>query len=71
VRDNLIAEGKSADSRIHIAVKGMRHWTVRIADGTVRTLTEEQFASGVREAARELINDQFAKVQELKQKIYD
>lgn len=70
-RDELVAEGHSADGRIHVAVRGMRHWTVRIADGTVRRLTEEQFAAGVRDAARELISDQFAKIRELKREIYD
>jgi hypothetical protein len=37
----------------------MRSWTVRIKDGTLRTLTEAEFAERVREAADTLIGDQF------------
>lgn len=69
-RDELVAEGRSADGRIHIAVRGMRSWTVQIKDGTLRALAEEEFAARVREAASALISDQFAKVRALKLKIY-
>ncbi|HEY9474043.1 MAG TPA: hypothetical protein VIS06_09355 [Mycobacteriales bacterium] len=44
----------------------MRDWTVRIADGTLRALTEEEFGVRVREAAAELIRDQPDRVRELK-----
>ena len=57
--------------RVHVAVQGMRDWTVRIADGTLRALTEEEFGVRVREAAAELIRDQLDKVRELKQQFYD
>jgi hypothetical protein len=69
-RDELIAEGRSADGRVHLAVRGMRGWTIRIADGTLRELDEEEFTGRVREAAAELIRDQLAKVRTLKARIY-
>ncbi|HEY9474547.1 MAG TPA: hypothetical protein VIS06_11950 [Mycobacteriales bacterium] len=70
-RDDLVAEGRSADGRVYVATQGMRNWTVRIADGTLRALTEEEFAVRVREAAGELIRDQLGKIRELKQQFYD
>ncbi|GIG91435.1 hypothetical protein [Plantactinospora endophytica] len=69
-RDELVAQGRSSDGRIHLAVRGMRIWTVRVADGTVRSLTEEEFAARVSEAAGELIRDQFAKIRVLKHRVY-
>lgn len=69
-RDELIAEGRSADGRVHLQVRGMRSWTVRITNGTLHTLTEDAFAARVHEAAAALIGDQFAKVRELKLEIY-
>jgi hypothetical protein len=69
-RDELVAEGRSADGRIHIAVRGMRSWTVQIKDGTLRTLSEGELAAHVREAASALINDQLTKVRALKLRIY-
>jgi hypothetical protein len=32
-RDELVAEGRSADGRVYLQVRGMRSWTVRIKDG--------------------------------------
>lgn len=69
-RGDLVAVGESADGRIHLRLRGMRSWTVQIKNGTVRALSEDEFAARVREAARLLINDQFAKVRALKLKIY-
>jgi hypothetical protein len=69
-RDSIVAEGRSADGRIQLAVRGMTEWTVRIADGSLRTLTEDEFCARVGEAAAELISDQFAKIRELKNQIY-
>ena len=70
-RDDLVAEGRSVDGRVQVTVQGMRDWTVRIADGTLRALTEEEFGVRVREAAAELIRDQPDRVRELKQQFYD
>ena len=69
-RDELVAEGRSVDDRIYLAVRGMQTWTVHIADGTVRTLDEYEFATQVREAAAELIRDQFRKIRALKDRYY-
>ncbi|MGI5215514.1 hypothetical protein [Plantactinospora sp. CA-290183] len=68
-RDELVAEGRS-DGTIQVSVRGMQVWTVRIADGTVRRLTEQEFAARVQEAAGQLIRDQFRKIGLLKAKIY-
>jgi hypothetical protein len=70
-RDELVAEGRSADGRIHIAVRGMRTWTIRIKDGTLRALDQEAFSARVREAAGMLIDDQLTKVRALKLKFYE
>jgi hypothetical protein len=61
-RDELVAEGRSADGLVQISTRGMQEWTVRIADGTLRTLTENEFAARVSEAAGQLINDQRTKI---------
>jgi hypothetical protein len=39
-RDRLVAEGRSADGVVRVTVLGMRTWTVHIADGTLRALSE-------------------------------
>lgn len=69
-REKLVAEGRSADERIYIALRGMRSWTVRIREGTLRRLTEEQFAAHMRAAVSAFITDQYAKVRALKLEIY-
>ncbi|ASW55514.1 hypothetical protein [Plantactinospora sp. KBS50] len=69
-RRDLVAQGRSNCGRIAISVRGMQSWLVRIAPGTVRQLDEEQFAARLREAAGELIRDQFAGIRVLKSRIY-
>nr|MDT0657600.1 hypothetical protein [Micromonospora sp. DSM 115978] len=69
-RDALLAEGRSGDGRIYVGVRGMRFWVVHIAAGTVRLLTEPEFAERAAEAARELITDQQARVRALKDRCY-
>lgn len=69
-RDELVAEGRSSDGAVEIAVRGMREWTVRIADGTLRRLNEQEFAPRFAEAAAELIRDQSTKIRALKNRIY-
>ena len=70
-RDRLVAEGRPADGRVAVAVRGMRDWQVTIANGTLRALNEDEFAARVNEAAGKLINDQQMKVWELKQRYYE
>jgi hypothetical protein len=70
-RSNLVAEGRSSDGRIHLAVRGMKDWKVRVAPDAMTTMREDEFASQVAVAARELIGDQRAKIRELKVTTYD
>lgn len=69
-RTRLVAEGASADQRVRVSVRGMQDWTIRITAGTVRALTEDQFAACVAEAADDLIADQLAKIRLLKEEHY-
>jgi hypothetical protein len=69
-RAELVAEGWSADGRVGVAVRGMAAWTVRIAGGTLRALDEREFAERFRQAGAELLRDQAAKIQALKDQIY-
>lgn len=69
-RAELVAEGRSTDGRVCVAVQGMTTWTVRIADGTLRSLCEREFGEQVRQAGAELLRDQVAKIQALKAQIY-
>jgi hypothetical protein len=69
-RDDLVARGESADGRIVISVRGMRNWVVRIAPGTLRTLTEDEFAEATGAAGEALVRDQFARIRALKNRIY-
>jgi hypothetical protein len=65
-REQIVASGQSADGRISLSVKGMQHWTVRVQDGTVRELSEDAFAQGVRDAVKQLLDDQARQITELK-----
>lgn len=69
-RDALTAQGRSTDGRVRVQVRGMRDWDVRILPGTVRSLREPEFADRVREAAHDLIQDQFRQVGRLRQEVY-
>ncbi len=69
-RDALAAQGRSADGRVRVRVRGMRDWDVRLQPGTLRTLTEPECADRVREPAHDLIQDQFRKLSRLRQEVY-
>ncbi|GID91351.1 hypothetical protein ACFQFC_10855 [Amorphoplanes digitatis] len=69
-RDELVARGYSADGRISVKAVGMRQWEVHIAPGTVRGLSEHEFAAAAAQAAGELINHQFAQIAALSNKYY-
>jgi hypothetical protein len=69
-RDELVARGYSPDGRIAVKAVGMRQWEVHISPGTVRALSEHEFAEAAAQAAGELINDQFAKIAALSNKYY-
>jgi hypothetical protein len=70
-RSHLVAVGRSADGRVTVQVRGLREVTVRVADGTVQALDESEFAERVTEAAADLLRDQSAKIDELKQRYYE
>jgi len=55
----LSVSGESADGRVRFETQGMRLWTVTIADGTVRTLNEFEFAQRVQQAAGRVIDEWF------------
>jgi hypothetical protein len=65
-RAQLRERGVSGDGRITITAVDMRDIEVRIIDGTLRVLTEQQFAASTREAVTALLNDRRTKVRELK-----
>ncbi|HWS31395.1 MAG TPA: hypothetical protein VN408_01485 [Actinoplanes sp.] len=70
LRQEFVAEGRSADGRITIEVRGMESWRIRITPGTLGVLTEADFAEQFRTAATLLIRDQFAGIRTLKDHIY-
>jgi hypothetical protein len=69
-RDEMVVRGYSADGRVSVKAVGMRQWEVHLTPGTVRELSEEQFAAAVGQAAGDLIRDQFAKIAALSNKYY-
>jgi hypothetical protein len=69
-RAELIAQGRSTDGRVSITARGMTVWTVRIVDGTLRDLDEQEFIERVRQAGAELVRDQIAQIQALKAQVY-
>ncbi len=70
-RDEIVAEGRSADGRVRVQVRGMRQWSVHCAQGTVRALTQEQFCAAAAQATTQLIDDQTSKIRQLKDKVYE
>lgn len=69
-RDELLVEGRSGDGRIRVTARGLRSWRVRIMEGTLARLTEQQFSDGVAEAAGALIAQQMSGIRELKGRVY-
>lgn len=69
-RETVVARGRSTDGHVTLSVEGMRRWTVTIAPGTVRGLSERDFVNAVRQAASGLIQDQLAQITALKYRIY-
>jgi len=70
--EEMRVQGASADGRITIAGwAGMRQWEVRISDGTLRVLTEEEFAAAAAQAARAVVTERFAQAQRAARRIYD
>lgn len=69
-RAELVAEGRSPDGNIVISARGLRSWSVHIARGSVRRLTESEFVEQLAGAARSLVQHQMDLIRELKDDIY-
>jgi len=69
-RDELVAEGSSPDGQIRVSAVGMQNWTVSIEPGLSRTRDEQSFLADLATAANALVDDQFAKIRELKYDVY-
>lgn len=69
-RSKIEAAGKSGDGRISFTCVGMQEIEVEIVPGSVRELTEDEFASRAQEAVAILIQDYLAKVRALKTRFY-
>lgn len=65
-RDAIEVQGTSSDQRIAVSAVGMQDIRVRIADGTIRALNEQEFVASAKEAVDALLQDYLAKVRELK-----
>lgn len=69
-RAELREHGASRDGRITISAVDMHDITVAITRGTLRELSESEFAADTREAVRALLADRRAKVRELKMRYF-
>jgi hypothetical protein len=69
-RSEIAAGGASNDGRIRFSAVGMQDITVEIVPGTVRELTEDQFAARTKEAVTILIQDYMAQVRDLRIRFY-
>ncbi|MGH3391980.1 MAG: hypothetical protein ACRDOO_24165 [Actinomadura sp.] len=65
------AGAKSPDGRIAVASQSLARWKVRIADGTVRRVSEETFKEGFLGAIREVLAQHQFEVLKLKDEYYD
>ena len=70
-RSKLEAIGESNDNRIMITAIGMENFSVHIKPGTLREVSEDQFAASASEAATKLIRDFQLKVDDLKKRYYE
>ena len=69
-RSAIESSGASGDGRIKFSAVGMQDLTVEIVPGTVRELTENQFAVRTKEAVTILIQNYMAKVRDLRIRFY-
>jgi hypothetical protein len=69
-RSEIESSGASGDGRIKFSAVGMQDLTVEIVPGTVRELTENQFAVRTKEAVTILIQNYMAKVRDLRIRFY-
>lgn len=62
---------KSSDGRVMVASQSLARWTVRIAEDTVRRVSEERFKDGFLSAIREVLAQHQFEVMKLKDEYYD
>ncbi|MEN3614514.1 hypothetical protein AAH979_33860 [Plantactinospora sp. ZYX-F-223] len=70
-RDAITARGESSDGRFSISVPGMQQWTVRIQEGAPHRLSESGFTQAVREAVKQMMDDQMRQITDLKLELGD
>jgi len=69
-RSELAVTGRSSDGRIELSTRGMHNWKAAIAPGTLSALKEEEFCERFAEAARDLIENQYAGIARVKAEVY-
>jgi len=68
-RSQVVAEG-GAGGPVEVTAVGMEHWTVRIDPAWHATVDEQTFCDTVSSVASRLVEDQFAKIRQLKVAVY-
>jgi len=66
----LTAQGDCGDGHLQVTAHGMRDFDVRIADGTLGVLPEEQFAQCASRTTQKLIDNQLDQVLRLRMWVY-
>ncbi|MDQ3577851.1 MAG: hypothetical protein M3443_09680 [Actinomycetota bacterium] len=69
-RDELESQGASGDGRITVSAVGMQNVEVRIATGTLRALSEQDFVARVKEAVNAFLEDYLTKIRGLKVRFF-
>ncbi|MGH3623086.1 MAG: hypothetical protein ACRDQ5_15040 [Sciscionella sp.] len=69
-RSEIESSGASSDGRITFSAVGMQDISVEIIPGTLREMTEDQFAARTKEAVTVLIQSYLAKVRDLRIRFY-
>jgi hypothetical protein len=66
----LTAHGDCGDGHLELTANGMRNFDVRISDGTLGLLSEEQFTQCASRATQRLIDDQLDQVLRMRMRLY-
>jgi hypothetical protein len=69
--NELVVLGRTARGLVRIRCVGMRDWQCRIAPGTVKGLTEEQFVAELEAAIQRLLSNYKHEIVFLKDRCYD
>jgi hypothetical protein len=70
-KSRIEAIGMSANGRVTIVAIGLREFAARIAPGTVRELSEQEFTASVRDAAAAFVASHLAGLRELQRRYVD